>query len=95
MPTSRRQNNPLELIKNVLASQTARSVLGTLSAEDLGVLAKAHAAGQLPDLVAPILRDSNPQRRAQQENHPVAKVLAKLEPKQLTALATNCPPEGC
>jgi hypothetical protein len=90
-----RGKNPITLIKDAMGSPVARQVLGALSTEDLHVLARANAAGQLGKLATSILKAKNPLAHAREIDHPVAKVLAKLEPKHLKALAAACPPDGC
>jgi hypothetical protein len=89
------RRRPNRLIRDAVAHPTARAVLGCLSVEDRNVLADADAAGQLGALAGPIMQAENPSEQARQGNHPVAKVLAKLEPNQLQALAADCPPGGC
>jgi hypothetical protein len=89
------RRRPIRLIRDALMHPTARAVLGQLSVEDLNVLADADAKGQLGILAGAIMKAKNPSAQARQEDHPVAKVLAKLEPTHLQALAADCPPEGC
>lgn len=89
------QKHPITLIKDALGSPLARQVLGALSTEDLHVLAKAAATGELNKVAKPILGATDPLAQARVTNHPVASVLAKLQPKHLNALAAvcpNCPP---
>jgi hypothetical protein len=93
--TIKKGNNPIMLIKDAVGSPVARQVLGALSKEDLRVLAQANAAGHLGKLASPILKAKNPLAYARELDHPVARVLAKLEPKHLKALAAACPPNGC
>src|SRR5450631_4291734 len=93
--TNATNKNPITLIKDAVGSVVARQVLGVLSEKDLQVLAEANAADELGALATPILKAKDPLAQAQASDHPVGRVLAKLQRRHLKALAAACPPGGC
>ncbi|HVT29840.1 MAG TPA: hypothetical protein VHE81_17615 [Lacipirellulaceae bacterium] len=89
------RRHPMRLIRGALGHPLARSVLGSLSGDDLRVLADADERGELSREINPILQSANPLTTAQARLHPVAKVLQKLSGDQLQQMKEACPPPGC
>jgi hypothetical protein len=76
----------LHIIRDALTDPTARSVLGTLSVQDLdrvAGLSKQRLHQQLDD----ILKAPDPVRQAQLSTTEVSAAIRKLSPEQVTALS--------
>jgi hypothetical protein len=88
------RKNALHLIRDVLASATARGTLGNLSQQDLKVLADHQTKGTLILEIDPILSDPNPMQKAEKTKSDVAEVFAKLPENNLNALSKHWAKRG-
>ncbi len=87
--------HPVRLIRRALSNPVVRNVLGSLSDQDLAVLATAERSGELASVASPIMRSHDPSASARANSHPVAQILAKIPAEHLSALAEECRPNGC
>jgi hypothetical protein len=95
MARSAPRRKAVRLIKDAISHPTALAVLGSLGTHDLKVLADANTNGELGQIAGPIFAAEDPPAAANDSDHPVGRVLAKLNPDDLRSLADDCPDGVC